>query len=65
MSQQKTKLVITAGEPAGIGADICLELKAINNVELYIIADPSLLASRASALQKKIDINICSDTNHL
>jgi len=65
MNQPKTKLVITAGEPAGIGADICLGLKTINNVELYIIADPSLLASRASALHKKIDFNICDDTNHL
>ena len=65
MKQPKTKIVITAGEPAGIGADICLDLKAINNVELYIIADPSLLASRASVLQKKIHFNICDDTSHL
>jgi 4-hydroxythreonine-4-phosphate dehydrogenase len=65
MKQQNTKIVITAGEPAGIGADICLDLKAINNVELYIIADPSLLASRASTLQKKIDFNICNNTDHL
>jgi 4-hydroxythreonine-4-phosphate dehydrogenase len=65
MRQPKTKIVITTGEPAGIGADICLNLKTINNVEQYIIADPSLLASRASALQQKIDFNICDDTNYL
>jgi 4-hydroxythreonine-4-phosphate dehydrogenase len=65
MKQPKTKIVITAGEPAGIGADICLGLKAINNVELYIIADPSLLASRASALQKNVDFNICDDSDNL
>ena len=65
MKHQNIKIVITAGEPAGIGADICLNLKAINNVEIYIIADPSLLTSRASALQKKIEFNICDDANHL
>lgn len=44
------KIVITTGEPAGIGPDICLDLPAIDNTELYIICDPDLLADRARLL---------------
>lgn len=65
MSQTNTKLVITAGEPAGIGADICLSLTQVKNAELYIIADPALLTDRASKLQQKIAINIHHDTTDL
>ena len=53
-----TKIVITTGEPAGIGADICLNLPPINHTELYIIADPVLLDERAQKLSVKTDLHI-------
>ena len=57
------KIVITSGEPAGIGPDICLSLLTEKNditdgVELYIIIDPALLTERAAALGINIDKKI-------
>ena len=44
-------LVITAGEPAGIGADLCLQLAShIFDRPLVVLADKSLLQQRAVAL---------------
>ena len=64
-SEQKSKIVITSGEPAGIGVDICLTLSSKNllfeNAELYIIADPKLIDERANALKLDIEINIHRD----
>ena len=42
-------LAITAGEPAGIGPDLCLQL-ARHEQQLVIIADKSLLQQRAAEL---------------
>ena len=53
------RLLLTPGEPAGIGADICLQVLAdrvfndslhAQGVELYLIADPRLLQARAQRL---------------
>lgn len=46
------KIVITSGEPAGIGPDIILQLLSQQtwNAELIVIADPALLAERAKQL---------------
>lgn len=60
-----TKIVITAGEPAGIGPDICLNLPLINNTELYIIADPSLLAERKQKLSVRTELHIHHDLDNL
>ena len=65
MSFNNTKIVITAGEPAGIGADICLNLPVINNTELYVIADPELLTERAQNLSIKTELHIHNDLNNL
>ena len=65
MDQAKTKVVITTGEPAGIGADICLNLNPIKHTELYIIADPELITDRAKRLQIKTELNIHCDTSSL
>ena len=45
------RLVITSGEPAGIGPDICLML-ANHSIpaQIIVIADPELLAKRAETL---------------
>jgi 4-hydroxythreonine-4-phosphate dehydrogenase len=66
----KHKIVITSGEPAGIGPDICLSLAKLNvtetlNTSLYIIADPELLTERARQLNISIKFQIHHDTNKL
>ena len=54
------RLLITAGEPAGIGPDLCLSLAgqpslALANTEIVIVADLGLLLDRASLLGLQID----------
>jgi len=45
------RLVITAGEPAGIGPDILIQaVQRSFNTELVVIADPGLLEERAALL---------------
>ncbi len=51
------RLVITPGEPAGIGPDLILGLAAQNwPVELVIVADPQLLAARAAQLNLQVQL---------
>ena len=64
-SATRKKIVITSGEPAGIGPDICLNLPDIENTELYIIADPVLINERISQLSENIKINVHQDTDKL
>ncbi|MBT8132999.1 MAG: 4-hydroxythreonine-4-phosphate dehydrogenase PdxA [Gammaproteobacteria bacterium] len=70
MVSNRTKIVITSGEPAGIGPDICLNLinsktQTFENSELYIIADPDLLAGRGKLLGKEISLQIHNDIDDL
>jgi 4-hydroxythreonine-4-phosphate dehydrogenase len=56
------RLLITAGEPAGIGPEICLALAgqadpALADTEVVIVADLSLLQQRAAQLG--LHINFC------
>ncbi|MFA7388384.1 MAG: 4-hydroxythreonine-4-phosphate dehydrogenase PdxA [Thiohalobacteraceae bacterium] len=45
------RLAISAGEPAGIGPDLCLQLaQSAHAADLIVIADPELLAARAAQL---------------
>ncbi len=45
------RIVITAGEPAGIGPDLCLQMAQHQfPCELVVIADPNLLEQRAKQL---------------
>lgn len=47
----RSPLVITAGEPAGIGADLCVQLAAYSALPpLVIVADKYLLQQRAAQL---------------
>ncbi|MBA4381467.1 MAG: 4-hydroxythreonine-4-phosphate dehydrogenase PdxA [Sideroxydans sp.] len=48
-SKVRTPLAITAGEPAGIGPDLCLQL-AGHDRPLVVIADRSMLQQRAAQL---------------
>lgn len=51
------RLLITAGEPAGIGPDICLQLATKTwTDELVVIADANMLATRARHLELDLDI---------
>ena len=70
MVSAKTRIVITSGEPAGIGPDICLNLTGsitdfLDNTELYVIADPALLTERASLLGKEVPLQIHSNSDDL
>lgn len=50
-SSKSLRLAITAGEPAGIGPDLCIQIaQQAHDVELVIIADPALLEQRAQQL---------------
>jgi 4-hydroxythreonine-4-phosphate dehydrogenase len=51
-------IVITAGEPAGIGPDICVQIaQQINSLPpLAVIADPALLLDRARRLNLPLQI---------
>ncbi len=52
------RLALTAGEPAGIGPDLCIALcqEPPADVELVIIADPALLESRAKSLGLPLEL---------
>ncbi|MGB0662202.1 MAG: 4-hydroxythreonine-4-phosphate dehydrogenase PdxA [Pontibacterium sp.] len=53
------RLAITAGEPAGIGPDICLQMAQQGHPhELIVIADPDMLRERAKALGLDITIEM-------
>jgi len=55
------RILITPGEPAGIGPELCLQLAqtladdgALRNLELALIADPALMQQRARELSLPI-----------
>jgi len=59
MTSQKNKprLLVTSGEPAGIGPDLIIKLSQINHdYDLTIIADPDLLLERARLLSVPLNI---------
>ncbi|MDO8926001.1 MAG: 4-hydroxythreonine-4-phosphate dehydrogenase PdxA [Sideroxyarcus sp.] len=49
-------LVITTGEPAGIGPDLCLQLVR-HNAPLVVIADKTLLLQRAALLGIEVSVH--------
>lgn len=64
MNNTVRRLLITPGEPAGIGPDITLAISQKEfDVALLVIADPDLLAQRAELLGFDIHINIVNDVN--
>ena len=51
------KIALTLGEPAGIGADLCIKLAQQSQAcQLIVIADPELLIARAEQLALPISI---------
>jgi 4-hydroxythreonine-4-phosphate dehydrogenase len=52
------RIALTAGEPAGIGSDICIQLAQQNlPCQLVVIGAPALLEQRARQLKIPVDIN--------
>lgn len=57
MKKTAQRLVITSGEPAGVGPDLCVQLAQQDHAfEIVVIADARLLADRASQLQLPLEI---------
>ena len=57
MSQTAPFLAITAGEPAGIGVDLCLQLsQQVHAIPYVILADKQLLQQRAQQLGLSITL---------
>ncbi len=66
MAHNKPRLLITSGEPAGIGPDLIIKLSQLSHsYALTVIADPDLIEQRAELLSTSIKINTisanCSD----
>ena len=65
MTKSLPRIAITAGEPAGIGADLCVLLAHQPlNAEVVIIADANMLQARAKALNSDIKIQEYSEKSH-
>ena len=59
--ENKPRLLITSGEPAGIGSDLIIKLSQIkHHYDLTVIGDPDLILERAKLLSIPVDINIAS-----
>ena len=55
---QRAPLVITAGEPAGIGPELCLSLARESlPAPVVIVSDPGLLRERAREAGIDVEIN--------
>jgi len=58
------KTLVTLGEPAGIGPDLCVLLsEKYLTKNLIIIADPELIKNSARTLKKNIQLNVLEDIN--
>ncbi len=56
---QPARLVLTAGEPAGIGPDLCLEwARADREDEVVVVADARLMRERAKALELDVTVEV-------
>lgn len=59
MTDKTLRIVLTPGEPAGIGPDLCLQLiQQPQEVELVAVCDPDLLTERAAVLDLPVTLRI-------
>jgi len=57
MTELTHRLAITAGEPAGIGPDLCVQMaQQVHACEIVVIADANMLAVRAQQLDLPLEI---------
>jgi len=62
MSKSLPHILLSAGEPAGIGPDLCaLVAQQAFPCALTVVADPDLLASRARALGLRLGLRLARD----
>jgi len=55
MPRSVARIVVTPGEPAGIGPDLCLDLAARDHAaQVVVVGDPETLSSRARRLGREI-----------
>jgi 4-hydroxythreonine-4-phosphate dehydrogenase len=62
VSKKPPVVVVSSGEPAGIGPDIALQLATRSfAARLAVLGDLDLLAARARALGERVEITPCND----
>jgi 4-hydroxythreonine-4-phosphate dehydrogenase len=62
MTPPLPRILVTSGEPAGIGPDLCIELAGRELAcELVVSGDPDVLAARAEALGRTVEFNIVAE----
>lgn len=60
------RLLVTPGEPAGIGPDITVQVAQQSwDADLTVIADPDMLRARAKQLKLPLDIIECDADSHV
>jgi len=60
------RIALTAGEPAGIGPDLCIQLAQNNlNCQLIVLADPELLKQRAAQLNLPLTVHLFNPDNEV
>ena len=62
MSQTPPLIVVSSGEPAGIGPDISLALASrAFDARIAVLGDPKLFESRSHALGRNVELRPCGD----
>ena len=65
MRKKKPRILVSSGEPAGIGPDLIIKLAQIDHQnDLTIIGDPDLLIERAKYLSLPLEIHKVSNTGN-
>ena len=66
MTKQLPVIVVTSGEPAGIGPDICLALaKRRIPARIVVLGDAGLLAERADLLDARVTLRSCASVGQV
>ena len=66
MAAESPVIVVSSGEPAGIGPDICLALARWDfGARLGVLGDPAVLAARARALGLDVALRECATAREL
>ena len=66
MSTSPPVIVVSSGEPAGIGPDICVALATRPfAARLAVLGDPELLAARARAIRANVQLLQCRDASNI
>ncbi len=59
-------IVVSSGEPAGIGPDICVALaRHVIRARVAVLGEPELLAARAATLGTRVALRECADPDQV